>query len=80
MMMIFKILMDLIGQVIFYWTLIARHISRYIDKDPRLKPEILPVVNTTKQTQIALSSTQEAQIREVFELFDTDGWGTIDRD
>ncbi len=66
-------------QVIFYWTLVARQISRCIDKDPRLKPDTLPIVNATSQSQIALSSTQEAQIREIFELFDTDGGGTIDR-
>jgi Ca2+-binding EF-hand superfamily protein len=68
-----------IHQVIFFWTLVARQISRCIDKDPRLKPDLLPIVNATSQSQIALSSTQEAQIREIFQLFDTDGGGTIDR-
>ena len=71
--------MNGVNQVIFFWTLVARQISRCIDKDPRLKPESLPIVNATSQSQITLSSTQEAQIREIFELFDTDGGGTIDR-
>jgi Ca2+-binding EF-hand superfamily protein len=66
-------------KVIFYWTLVARHISRCIDKDPRLKPQTLPTLEASNRLQIALSSTQEAQIREIFELFDTDGGGTIDR-
>ncbi len=70
--------MDLFDQVVFYWTLVARHISRCIDKNPTLKPDTLPTVKSTTQSQIALSSTQESQIREIFELFDTDGGGTID--
>jgi Ca2+-binding EF-hand superfamily protein len=44
-----------------------------------LKPQTLPTVRASSQSQIALSSSQEAQIREIFELFDTDGGGTIDR-
>ncbi len=73
------LMVDWVDKVIFYWTLVARHISRCIDKDPQLKPRVLPMVKATSQSQIALSSTQESQIREIFELFDTDGGGTIDR-
>ena len=29
--------------------------------------------------QITLSEAEEAQIREIFDLFDTDGGGTIDK-
>ncbi len=71
--------MNGIFKVVFYWTLVARHISRRIDKDPHLKPRSLPIVHTKSQSQISLSSTQETQIREIFDLFDTDGGGTIDR-
>jgi Ca2+-binding EF-hand superfamily protein len=41
----------------------------------------MPLPNTFKQAnhRISLSDAQENQIKEIFELFDTDGGGTIDR-
>jgi Ca2+-binding EF-hand superfamily protein len=66
-------------KVVFYWTLVARHISRCINKNPHLKPQTLPIIQATSQAQMALSKTHESQIREIFELFDTDGDGTIDQ-
>ena len=64
-------------QVIFYWTLLARQISQYFDANPSEKPMVKSRKN--EQSQIVLSPQQEQHIREVFELFDTDGGGTIDR-
>ena len=64
-------------QVIFYWTLLARHVSQHFDADPSLKPVLQ--IEKQEQQQITLSQQQEDQIREIFTLFDTDGGGTIDR-
>jgi Ca2+-binding EF-hand superfamily protein len=38
-----------------------------------------PGTDSTNHPKISLSNTQQKQIREVFNLFDTDGGGTIDR-
>jgi Ca2+-binding EF-hand superfamily protein len=68
-------------QVIFYWTLVARHLSHCLDLNPKLRPprQLRPDSETSSHLQISLSSTQQKQIREIFDLFDTDGGGTIDR-
>jgi Ca2+-binding EF-hand superfamily protein len=67
------------GQVIFYWTLLARQISHYFDSNPKERPVLQRHEETRVSRQIALSEQQEAHILEIFELFDTDGGGTIDR-
>ena len=66
------------GQVVFYWTLLARHLSQYFDANPDLKPKTKSSDKFTHQ--ISLSQQQEDQIKEIFDLFDTDGGGTIDRE
>jgi Ca2+-binding EF-hand superfamily protein len=68
-------------QVIFYWTLVARHLSRCFDMNPDLRPppSPLPISYMNANQQISLSDAQMNQIKEIFELFDTDGGGTIDR-
>jgi Ca2+-binding EF-hand superfamily protein len=69
-------------QAIFYWTLIVRHLSRCFDKDPSLRPAPTPLgqaLDTTSYKRTALSTAQADQIREIFELFDTDGGGCIDQ-
>ena len=55
----------------------ARHISQHFDTNPSLKPVLQG--QKREQRQITLSKKQEDQIRAIFELFDTDGGGTIDR-
>ena len=68
-------------QVCFYWALVVRHLLFCFDSRPELCP--LPPPPSPGQLvesyHISLSEAQQAQIREVFNLFDTDGGGTIDR-
>ncbi len=59
-----------------------RHLSRYFEKHPDTRPAPTPLANalsTANYKRTALSSAQAAQIREIFELFDTDGGGCIDQ-
>ena len=67
-------------QVVFCWSYAARHICHCFDTNPQLRPE-LPNMRASSNpgSQIVLSAEQRVQIREVFDLFDTDGGGTIDR-
>ena len=73
-------------QLVFFWTLVARHISRGFDTRPYLRP---PMPQTWTQPalvdtgpgagdQLTLSEAEESQIKDIFLLFDTDGGGTID--
>jgi hypothetical protein len=79
------------AQLVFFWTLVARHIARGFDARPHLRPPPAPPAHAAAADagpdadgdagvggQLALSEEQEAQIREIFLLFDTDGGGTID--
>lgn len=68
-------------QVIFYWTYVTRHLCGCFDSDASLRHKFPRVGagGTEEEHQIALSHAQEAQIREIFDLFDIDGGGTIDR-
>jgi Ca2+-binding EF-hand superfamily protein len=73
-----------IEQVIFFWTLLARHMSRCFDSDSSLRPSHDSVQRLFRATphekhRITLSSGQEAQISDIFNLFDTDGGGFIDQ-
>jgi Ca2+-binding EF-hand superfamily protein len=70
--------LTVIKQVIFYWILIMRHMIRLFELRPYLQPS-LPSSVAGGGHKIALSDAQTAQIREVFELFDIDGGGSIDR-
>jgi Ca2+-binding EF-hand superfamily protein len=63
---------------VFFWTLLARQISRYFDKHPEMRPQVSTRSVNSKQFSIELSKDQQAQIKEIFQLFDTDGGGTID--
>ncbi len=69
------------SQVIFYWNLVARQISRSFDINPDLRPPatLLPAYSKEANNAIVLSDAQVKQIKEIFALFDTDGGGSIDR-
>ena len=52
------------------------------EKTPELKPPAIPLgqaIDATNYKCTAISSTQANQIREIFDLFDTDGGGCIDQ-
>ena len=66
-------------QVVFYWTLLARHICRIFDQMPHLRPAVLERSTAREDHHISLSVSQLSQIEEIFNLFDTDGGGSIDR-
>ena len=69
-------------QVIFFWTLIVRHLCNCLDINPDLMPSS-PLLSLPPDFdpmhQISLSDSQKAQIADVFNLFDTDGSGMIDQ-
>ena len=69
-------------QAIFFWTLIVRHLSRCLDKNPHLRPPPAPLPEEfapTDYCQTALSMAHTTQISEIFNLFDTDGTGCIEQ-
>jgi Ca2+-binding EF-hand superfamily protein len=69
-------------QIIFYWTLVARHLSRCFDSMPDLRPAPTPLPEALRNgglKRISLSPAEVLQIEEIFNLFDTDGGGSIDR-
>jgi Ca2+-binding EF-hand superfamily protein len=69
-----------VSQVVFYWTLLARHVSRFYDANPGLRPAPPPFKSEDlSKDEIKLSEEQEAQIKDIFDLFDTDGGNSIDR-
>ncbi len=70
------------AQAIFFWTLVVRQITRCFEQTPELQPPATPMgqaIDTSNYKTTELSSTQADQIREIFELFDTDGGGCIDQ-
>jgi centrin-1 len=65
---------------VFFWTFLARHISQYFDKHQELKPKLPPPSQDELESlQTTLSEEQADQMKEIFDLFDTDGSGTMDR-
>ena len=66
-------------QVVFYWILVIRHIAHCYEAQPHLRPPPPPQPSSLNVHKITLSDTQLAQIHEIFDLFDTDGGGSIDK-
>ena len=67
-------------QVVFFWILIVRQIMQFYDSNPDKRPNLPPNVKRMSQSSIQLSEKEQEQIKEVFDLFDTDGGNTIDSD
>ncbi len=69
-------------QVIFYWTLVVRQLIFAFDKNSnQLLPVATPLgdeLQLANFKRTALSESQAAQIREIFDLFDTDDTGSIE--
>jgi Ca2+-binding EF-hand superfamily protein len=69
-------------QAIFFWILVVRHLSRCLEKNDKYELPPTPLgdaLDTQSYKRTGLSSAQASQIREIFELFDTDGGGSIDK-
>jgi Ca2+-binding EF-hand superfamily protein len=61
---------------------VARHLSRCFDSMPDQRPTPTPLPEALWNgglKRISLSPSEITQIREIFNLFDTDGGGSIDR-
>jgi Ca2+-binding EF-hand superfamily protein len=59
--------------------MVTRHLCKCFDQNPRLRPERLQQVEFPGGHQISLSKAQHEQIEEIFNLFDIDGGGSIDK-
>jgi Ca2+-binding EF-hand superfamily protein len=69
-----------ISQLVFYWTLLARQTSQFYDANPELRPAVPPLkLADLPNSETPLSEEQEAQIKDIFDLLDTDGGNSIDR-
>jgi Ca2+-binding EF-hand superfamily protein len=72
------LLSDTFLQTTFFWVLLVRQILRYYDLNPASRPATAAADNDSPEVcAIKLSQQQHEQIREIFELFDTDGGGSI---
>ena len=68
----------LLSQTIFFWTLIARNISRVLDRHGVLsslwdQSSSVEIPGTASRAQMHFSEEQNKQIEAAFRLFDTDG-------
>ncbi len=71
-------LSDTFLQTTFFWVLLVRQILRHYDLNPASRPATAAADNDSPEVcAIKLSQQQREQIREIFELFDTDGGGSI---
>ena len=68
-------------QTVFFWIILVRSIVQFYDLKPEMRPK--PPKSSKQESDensFQLSPKQQSQIKEVFELFDTDGGNYIDRD
>ncbi len=65
--------------MIYNWVLVMRHISHCFEAQPHLLLKPQSKSRSLTVHKITLSDIQLAQINEIFDLFDTDGGGSIDR-
>ena len=67
-------------QTTFFWIHLVQQIIRHLPDDPMLWPGKSGGGNADHDSMatLQLSSVQQAQIKEIFDLFDTDGGGSID--
>jgi Ca2+-binding EF-hand superfamily protein len=59
--------------------MVTRHLCKCFDQNPHQRPEKLQQGGFSLGHQISLSKAQHEQIEEIFNLFDIDGGGTIDK-
>jgi Ca2+-binding EF-hand superfamily protein len=70
-------------QTIFFWTLIARNISRFLDRNGLLSAQWdqsspVEVSEASARAHAQFSEEQDKQIEAAFRLFDTDGSGVLE--
>ncbi len=73
----------IISQVVFFWILLVRQIMQFYNTNPEKIPKPASegwVSTNSKQGHIELSEQEQTQIKNIFDLFDTDGGGSIDSD
>ena len=74
-------------QCTFFWTLLVNQILQYYYANPKLCPKINPLIfqgsaglsALSGPPKLSLSPKEDEQIKEIFDLFDTDGGGTMDK-
>jgi Ca2+-binding EF-hand superfamily protein len=76
-------------QAIFFWTLLVRQIARFYHANPILRAQQLPAAlalhdchnkgKANDSNELELSPQETQQIKEIFDLFDTNGGGSIDQ-
>ncbi len=75
-------------QVVFFWTLLVRQITRFYHANPTLRAQQIPAAVALHDSlaggldlvPVDLSPEETAQIKEIFDLFDTNGGGSIDQE
>ena len=64
-------------QTTFFWIFLVRQILRHYDLNPESRPGATSIHKSLEVSSIELSQQEQEQIKDIFELFDTDGGGSI---